>query len=104
MSDVTDLLKHAIDKSPIEFADTFDQLMQAKAVNAIENHRQMLAQSIYASDDEGPEDVDADEDDIELDDDDTEDYFDDEDDDLDLDDLDLDDLDLDDEDGTDEDA
>lgn len=94
MSDVTDLLKNAIDKSPVEFADTFDQLMRMKAVEAIENHRDVLAQSIYSSneEDEGPGQ------------DDTEDYFDDEDNDLDLDDLDLDDLDLDDEDVTDEDA
>jgi hypothetical protein len=102
MSDVTDLLTHAVNKSPVEFADAFNDLMQQKARDAVEAHRVTLAQSIYNSADED-EDV-VDNEDIPADDD-TEDY--DGDDDLDLDDLadiDLDDLDLDSEDGTDEDA
>ena len=104
MSDVTDLLTHAVNKSPVEFADAFNDLMQQKARDAVEAHRVTLAQSIYNSADED-EDV-VDNEDI-PDDDDTEDYDGDDDLDLDLDDLadiDLDDLDLDNEDGTDEDA
>ena len=102
MSDVSDLLTHAVNKSPIEFADAFNDLMQQKTRDAIEAHRVTLAQSIYNSADED-EDV-VDNEGIPVDDDTEEDY---DDDDLDLDDLadiDLDDLDLDNEDGTDEDA
>ena len=102
MSDVTDLLTHAVNKSPVEFADAFNDLMQQKARDAVEAHRVTLAQSIYNSADED-EDV-VDNEGIPVDDDTEEDY---DDDDLDLDDLadiDLDDLDLDNEDGTDEDA
>jgi hypothetical protein len=104
MSDVTDLLTHAVNKSPVEFADAFNDLMQQKARDAVEAHRVTLAQSIYNSADEDEDEDVVDNEDI-PDDDDTEDY--DGVDDLDLDDLadiDLDDLDLDNEDGTDEDA
>lgn len=104
MSDVTDLLTHAVNKSPVEFADAFNDLMQQKARDAIEAHRVTLAQSIYNSADEDEDEDVVDNEDIPVDDDTEEDY---DDDDLDLDDLadiDLDDLDLDNEDGTDEDA
>ena len=97
MSDVSDLLAHAVNKSPVEFTNAFNDLMQQKAQDAIAAHRVTLAQSIYNAADDTPDE----EDDL----DDTEDYSDDDDLDLDdLEDIDLDDLDLDDEDGTDEDA
>ena len=98
MSDVSDLLAHAVNKSPVEFTNAFNDLMQQRAQDAIEAHRVTLAQSIYnASDDDTPDEEDVV--------DDTEDYSDDDDLDLDdLEDIDLDDLDLDDEDGADEDA
>jgi hypothetical protein len=101
MSDVSDLLTHAVNKSPVEFADAFNDLMQQKARDAIEAHRVTLAQSIYSAADEGDED------------DEVEDVADDDDefsldlDEIDLEDLDLEDIDLDDttdEDTTDEDA
>jgi hypothetical protein len=104
MSDVSDLLTHAVNKSPVEFADAFNDLMQQKARDAIEAHRVTLAQSIYSAADEGDE---GDEDDE------VEDVTDDDDefsldlDEIDLEDLDLEDIDLDDttdEDTTDEDA
>ena len=104
MSDVTDLLTHAVNKSPVEFADAFNDLMQQKARDAVEAHRVTLAQSIYNSADEDEDEDVVDNEGIPVDDDTEEDY---DDDDLDLDDLadiDLDDLDLDNEDGTDEDA
>ena len=85
MSDVSDLLAHAVNKSPVEFTNAFNDLMQQKAQDAIAAHRVTLAQSIYNAADDTPDD----EDDL----DDTEDYSDD--DDLDLDDLE--DIDLDDE-------
>lgn len=96
MSDINDLLGLAIDKNPVDFADTFNQLIQQKAVNAVEAKRIELAQSIYGGTDQS---ADAD-DDLDLDDvgDDEFDYSDDDldDDELDLDDVDLDALDLDD--------
>jgi hypothetical protein len=97
MSDVSDLLTHAVNKSPVEFADAFNDLMQQKARDAIEAHRVTLAQSIYSAADEGDEDDEVDDDDefsLDLDE-------------IDLEDLDLEDIDLDDttdEDTTDEDA
>jgi uncharacterized protein YjbI with pentapeptide repeats len=95
MSDITDLLVHAVGKNPVEFSSAFDNLMRLKASEAIENHRTMLAQSIYNT----AEDNDVYLEDIDLEDIDLED--------LDLEDLDLEDIDLDDttyEDTTDEDA
>jgi hypothetical protein len=106
MTDTTDLVGFAIEKSPVDFADTLNQLLVQKAQEKVEAHRVTLAQSIY--DDVEPE---TDEDDFDVDDDDDFDFDDDDldgldDDDLDdLDGLDLDDLDLDDEDvAYDEDA
>jgi hypothetical protein len=90
MTDTTDLIGLSIDKNPVDFADVLDTLLRQKAVDALENKKIELANSIYG---ETPEE------DNETDNDDTVDI-----DDLDLDDidLDLDDLDLDIEDGTDE--
>jgi hypothetical protein len=90
MTDTTDLIGLAIDKNPVDFADVLDTLLRQKAVDALENKKVELANSIYG---ETPEE------DNETDNDDTVDI-----DDLDLDDidLDLDDLDLNTEDGTDE--
>lgn len=95
MSDVNDLLGLAIDKNPIDFADTFNNLIQQKQAEALEARRVELAQSMYtpafeADSDEVDTDDFEDNDDIDLDDDAFEDM-----DDADLDELDLDDLDLD---------
>lgn len=91
MTDTTNLIGLAINKNPVDFADTLDTLLRQKAVDVIANKKIELAQGIY---DEGqPEDTDVDDDsDVDIDD-------------LDLDDidLDLDDLDLETKDGTDED-
>lgn len=95
MPDTTDLLGLAIDKNPVDFADAFDAILRDKAMEALENKKIELAQSIYGD----AEDTDTDDVDFETDfDDDLEDL------DLDLDDLDLDGLDLDSDEGTDEDA
>ena len=80
MSDVNNLLNLAIDSNPVSFADQLNDILQAKAVEAIEAKRIEVAKAMYS----GPND---DDDDLSLDDDD-------DDNDLDLDDLDLDDLDL----------
>lgn len=110
MADTTDLLGFAIEKNPVDFADTLNQVLQQKAQNAVEAHRITLAQAIHGGEDpvEG-DDVDLDADDVGDDDfefsEDELDELGDDDLDLDLEDLDLDDLDLDDEDDTnDEDA
>jgi hypothetical protein len=93
MADTTDLLSFAVEKNPVDFADTFNQLIQQKAQDAIENHRVTLAQSIYGEQ-EATDDVEFD-DDIEDDiDDSSEDDIDDEFDDEELDGLDFDELDL----------
>jgi len=92
MTDTTDLIGQAIDRSPIDFADTLDTLLRQKAIDALADKKIELANSIYGENPE--EDTDFDDDDyVDIDD-------------LDLDDidLDLDDLDLDTKDGTDEDA
>ena len=91
MPNTTDLLGLAIDKNPVDFADQFNQIMMAKAADAVEAKRIELAQSLY-NDDDGEED----EVDFPVDVDDEDDFADDDDIDLDLDDLDLDldDLDL----------
>lgn len=105
MADTTDLLNHAFEKNPVDFADTFNQLMQQKAQDAVEAHRITLAQAIHGGEDPVDEDdldddIDGDvgEDEFEFSEDELEDLGDEDDLDLDLDDLDLEDLDLDDED------
>lgn len=66
------LIGLAIDKNPVEFADTFNQVLAQKAADAIEAKRVELAQSIYSSNDEDLNiedlDIDDDFDDIDLDD------------------------------------
>lgn len=99
MPETTDLLGLAIDKNPVDFADTFNQLIQQKAMDALENKRIELAQSIYGSpeDDEdvGDDEFEFDEDEIEdADDSDDVDFADDDLDEIDFDELDLDDIDL----------
>lgn len=101
MADTTDLLGFAIEKNPVDFADTLNQMLQQKAQEAIEAHRVTLAQSIYGED-EATDDVDNDE--FDFSEDELDDLGDDEDLDLDLEDLDLDDLDLDDDNEDDTDA
>lgn len=102
MPTTDDLLGQAIEKNPVDFADTLNNILMQKAHERIEQHRVELAQAIYGNDD-GDDDLEASVDDVE--DDDSDDDFDL--DDIDLEDLDIDDLDLDDidlEDITDEDA
>lgn len=96
MADTTDLIGLAIDKNPIDFASTFNDLIRDKAMAALENKRVEMAQSIYGEPDQEPEvDTDTDDDDFDFDDADLDDVDDDDDLDLDLDDIDLDDLELD---------
>jgi hypothetical protein len=110
MADTTDLLGFAIEKNPVDFADTLNQMLQQKAQDAVEAHRITLAQAIHGGEDpveEDDVDLDADDDADDVGDDDFEfsedelDELGDDDLDLDLEDLDLDDLDLDDDNGDD---
>ena len=80
MPDTTDLIGLAIDKNPVDFADTLDTLLRQKAVDALADKKVEIAQSIY---DETPEEDTNDDDDIDISDLDLDDI------DLDLDDLDL---------------
>ena len=68
MPTTTDLLGLAIDKNPVDFADTFNQIMMQKAHDALENRRVEVAQSIYGEDSAELEDdaVEFDDDDIDL--------------------------------------
>lgn len=100
MADTTDLVGFAVEKSPVDFADTLNQLLSQKAQERVEAHRVTLAQTVY-----GEAEPETDDDEVDLDDvgddefDFSEDELDDLDDDdldLDLEDLDLEDLDLDD--------
>lgn len=87
MSDVNDLIGQAIDKSPMDFAATFNDIIQQKQADALEARKVELAQSMYE-----PAEV-ASDDDFDYSEDDFEDMDDLED--LDLEDLDLEDIDLD---------
>ena len=111
MADTTDLLGFAIEKNPVDFADTLNQMLQQKAQDAVEAHRITLAQAIHGGEDTPEdEDFDADEteevgdDEFDFSEDELEDLGDEDDIDLDLEDLDLDDLDLDDDNEDDTDA
>jgi hypothetical protein len=89
MAETTDLLGFAVEKSPVDFADTLNQLLGQKAQERIEAHRVTLAQSIYS--DNESDDVEDTDDDVDFDDADDEfDFTDDELEDLDDDDDDLD--------------
>jgi hypothetical protein len=93
MPTTADLIGLAIDKNPVDFASTFDEIIRQKQEAALEAKKIEMAQNIYG---EPEDDLDDDDFDFESDDED----FDDgdvDDEDLDLDDLDLDldDLDLD---------
>lgn len=91
MPTTTELLGLAIDKNPVDFADTFNNIMMQKAAEAIDARQVDLAQSIYG-DQQAPEEDEFEDFDIEdLDDDDaSEEDF--EDIDLDLDELDIEDF------------
>lgn len=94
MPTTADLIGLAIDKNPVDFASTFDEIIKQKQEAALEAKKIEMAQNIYG---EPEDDLDEDDFDFESDDEDFDDAGDDVDDDLDLDDLDLDldDLDLD---------
>jgi hypothetical protein len=93
MPTTNDLIGLAIDKNPVDFADTFNNLMMQKAVDAVERRSIEIAQSVYGSDagpeedefedfdaTEGDDDIDLDvefDDDLDLDDLDIEDFTDD---------------------------
>jgi len=91
MPTTTDLIGLAIDKNPVEFASTIDDILRQKQEAALEARKIELAQSVY-----GNEEPVEDENEVDFDSNDTTDDTDYDDNlDIDLEDLDLDDLDLD---------
>ena len=93
MPTTTDLIGLAIDKNPVDFADTFNTIMMQKAADAINVAHVETAQSMYgqaAGETEAADEVDEFEDIEDADD--TEEDFDFDTDDLDLDDLDIEDF------------
>ena len=69
MTDTTELLGLALQKNPTEFGDLFTQLIQQKQLEAIEQKRLEMAQSLYGSESEESEEPEEDfEDDIYTDD------------------------------------
>lgn len=105
MPNAADLIALAVDKNPVDFADTFNDIIRDKAVAALENKKIEIAQSIYGAPEDEVEGSDVDEDDVgddefedevDLDQDDDEDDVDWDDDIIDIDDIDIDDIDLDD--------
>jgi len=91
MPTTNDLIGLAIDKNPVDFADTFNNLMMQKAVDAVELRSIELAQSVYGSE-AGPEEDEFEDYETAEGDDDGADLEVEFDDDLDLDDLDLEDF------------
>jgi hypothetical protein len=90
MPTTTELLGLAVDKNPVDFADTFNNIMMQKAAEAIDARQVEMAQSIYGDpEDQEDEFEDFDVDDVNDDDASDEDF---EDIDLDLDDLDIEDF------------
>lgn len=84
--DLNDVVGFAASRQPADFQQAVNDVLQAKAVEAIESMKQGVAQSMFGSDDEDDDiDWDSDDEDIEVDEED-----DDWDSDEDLDDLDLD--------------
>jgi hypothetical protein len=91
MPTTTELLGLAVDKNPVDFADTFNNIMMQKAAEAIDAKQVEMAQSLYGDQVEPEEDEfeDFDVDDVDNEDASDEDF---DDIDLDLDDLDIEDF------------
>lgn len=51
MVDTIDLFNQAMEKQPVDFAATFDQLMRQKAQTKVASQRDEMAQSIYSDED-----------------------------------------------------
>ena len=51
MVDTIDLFNQAMEKQPVDFAATFDQLMRQKAQMKVASQRDEMAQSIYSDED-----------------------------------------------------
>lgn len=54
MSDINDLILHAAEKNPVEFASTFNSILHQRCADAIDAKRVDIAQSLYSQ--EGPTD------------------------------------------------
>lgn len=66
MSDINDLIKSSIEKSPVDFSSALDDILNQKAQEAIEVRRIEIAQGLYGE----PEEVNAeanDDEDLDID-------------------------------------
>lgn len=62
MADIHDLIDAAINKTPVEFGDAFDDIMRQRSMDAIAARKVELAQSVYGtSEEDADEDLDSDE-------------------------------------------
>lgn len=65
MPTTTDLIGLAIDKNPIDFADTFNQLMMDKAADLLDDYKVNLAKNLYGTPEDESDESDLD--DVDLD-------------------------------------
>ena len=63
MPNTIDLIGQALEKNPVDFADTFSQLISQKAADAVAEKKVEMAQNMYAE----PEETTDDDDDIDFD-------------------------------------
>jgi len=68
MSDIKDLINAVIEKNPVDFSETFDQIMRLKASEAIDAKRIEVAENFNESDDLLEDDKNEDDEDFDLDD------------------------------------
>ena len=60
MADVIDLLKFADENKPVEFADSFNQLMGQRVVDMLDIAKQGIASSVFNGDTDDTEESEAD--------------------------------------------
>lgn len=49
MAEISDLINFAIDKNPVDFADTFGQLVQDRATQALDARKVEMASALYTN-------------------------------------------------------
>lgn len=67
MPNTIDLIGQALEKNPVDFADTFSQLISQKAADAVAEKKVELAQSIYGDPETDTADDDSDDIDFDID-------------------------------------
>lgn len=67
MAEIADLINFALEKNPVEFAEAFNSIVQARAVDAIEARKIEMASSLYSEADESEYEALLNDDEVELD-------------------------------------